>query len=179
MAEGVNSHNATLLYWDVFIGVTTEMYQCSHQNLSSKKKFRFRHRFGFGTPTLHIFCDHSEIYLCGETVFYCCLQGQPCGLCLWFWPKRKMRMILWIKMTLQKWCCKNDVAKMTSQCRMETAVVLCTNPLISCVQHVIICMCYNIYASCHPCVSADSRQALSHSDTSDNNPPSKGLCNIN
>ena len=25
---------------------------------------------------------------------------------------------------------QNDVAKMTSQCRMETAVVLCTNPLI-------------------------------------------------
>ena len=36
---------------------------------------------------------------------YCCLQGQLCGLCLWFWPKRKMRMILRIKMTL-----KNDVA---------------------------------------------------------------------
>ena len=34
------------------------------------------------------------------------------------------------KMTLQKWHCKNDVAKMTSQYRMETAVVLCTNPLI-------------------------------------------------
>ena len=32
-----------------------------------------------------------------------CLQGQLCGLCLWFWLKRKMRMILWIKITLQKW----------------------------------------------------------------------------
>ena len=41
---------------------------------------------------------------------YCCLQGQLCGLCLWFWPKQKMRMILWIKITLQKWRCK-----MTSQ----------------------------------------------------------------
>ena len=34
------------------------------------------------------------------------------------------------KLTLQKWHCKNDAAKMTSQCRMETAVVLSTNPLI-------------------------------------------------
>ena len=34
------------------------------------------------------------------------------------------------KMMLQKWRCKNDIAKMTLQCRMETAVVLCTNPLI-------------------------------------------------
>ena len=44
---------------------------------------------------------------------YCCLQGQLCGLCLWFWLKRKMRMILRIKMMLQRWRCKNDVAKMT------------------------------------------------------------------
>ena len=29
-----------------------------------------------------------------------------------------------------KWRCKNDVAKMRSQCCMETTVVLCTNPLI-------------------------------------------------
>ena len=36
----------------------------------------------------------------------CCLQGQLCGLCLWIWPKRKMRMILRIKTTLQKWRCK-------------------------------------------------------------------------
>ena len=43
----------------------------------------------------------------------CCMQRQLFGLCLWLWPKRKMRMILWIKMTLQKLCCKNDVAKMT------------------------------------------------------------------
>ena len=41
---------------------------------------------------------------------YCCLQGQLCGLCLWFWQKRKMRVILRIKMTLQKWRCKNDIA---------------------------------------------------------------------
>ena len=33
---------------------------------------------------------------------YCCLQGQLCGLCLWFLPKQKMRMVLRIKMTLQK-----------------------------------------------------------------------------
>ena len=45
----------------------------------------------------------------------CCLQGQLYGLCLWFWPKRKMRMILRIKITLQKWCCKNDASKMTLQ----------------------------------------------------------------
>ena len=43
----------------------------------------------------------------------CCLQGL-CGLCLWFWPKRKMRMILRIKMMLQKWRRKNGVAKMMS-----------------------------------------------------------------
>ena len=40
-----------------------------------------------------------------------CLQGQLCGLCLWFWLKWKMRMILQIKMMLQKWRCKNDIAK--------------------------------------------------------------------
>ena len=38
---------------------------------------------------------------------HCSLQGQ---LCLWFWPKRKLRMILRIKITLQKRCCKNGVA---------------------------------------------------------------------
>ena len=30
----------------------------------------------------------------------------------------------------QNYVAKNDVTKMTSQCRMETVVVLCTNPLI-------------------------------------------------
>ena len=29
---------------------------------------------------------------------------------------------------------QNDAAKMTSQCRMETAVVLCTNPLLLVIQ---------------------------------------------
>ena len=59
----------------------------------------------------------------------CSLQGQLCGLWLWIWPKQKMRMILQIKMTLQKWRCKNDAAKMTSQVLTtlspwQTAVVL-------------------------------------------------------
>ena len=64
--------------------------------------------------------------MCTQTQTHCCLQGQLCGLCLWFWPKRKMRMILRIKITLQ-----NDAAKMTLQkwckCHHDVAdsVVLC------------------------------------------------------
>ena len=47
----------------------------------------------------------------------CYLQGQLCGLCLSFWPKRKMRMILRIKMTLQKWRkCHHDVADSVVLC---------------------------------------------------------------
>ena len=75
---------------------------------------------------LHLFLPPLK-----SSLHYCCLQGQLCGLCLWFWPKQKMRMILRIKITLQTWRSKNDAAKMASQCCMETAVVLCTNPLIS------------------------------------------------
>ena len=65
--------------------------------------------------------------------FHCCLQGQLCGLCLWVWPSGKMRMILRIKMTLQKWHCKNEAAKMTLQkCRnchhdVADSVVLCAS----------------------------------------------------
>ena len=42
----------------------------------------------------------------------------------WFWPKRKMRIILRIKITLQKWNCKNDVAKMTLQNDVAFATLL-------------------------------------------------------
>ena len=61
-----------------------------------------------------LFC-HNLTFTSFKLISNCCLQGQLCGLFLWFWPKRKKGMILRIKMTLQEWCCKNDAAKMTLQ----------------------------------------------------------------
>ena len=55
---------------------------------------------------------HKRYHIQEETLTVeCCLQGQLCGLCVWFWPSGKMRMILRIIMMLQKWHCKMTLQK--------------------------------------------------------------------
>ena len=79
--------------------------------------------------------------------FNCCLQGQLCGLCLWFWPKRKMRMILWIKITLQKWRYKSDAAKLTLQkwrCKKERALATLLADGITSTNNPLIVLCHSI-----------------------------------
>ena len=67
---------------------------------------------------------------------YCCLQGQLCGLCLWFMPvvlieteneNDSANQNDVAKIMLQKRRCKNGIAKMTYHHDVADSVVLCAS----------------------------------------------------
>ena len=78
---------------------------------------------------------NKKTYIKRHLVLYdtsgCCVQGQLCGLCLWFWLKRKMRMILWIKITLQKWCWKMTLQKWRCKMTSQALTMLFADGIIS------------------------------------------------
>ena len=106
----INSFSIQPISCNKIVGsIQGTLFDCKHFTIS----FNFGHRRTTTTPNSLI--PVPKIPFVFWKQINCCLQGQLCGLCLWFWPKRKMRIILWIKITLQNLCCRNDAAKMTLQ----------------------------------------------------------------